>query len=179
MNGSVHSKKASPMHSTPYSHYHTLPTYPLLTLLSVFPPSLPPPHRPPHTPTSHTHTHLTHPHTTPTSHTLTHLTHPSPPHTPALTPHPHPSHTPTLTPHNSHLRLQLLQRKDDEKLANEQARNNLESHIFETKDAMYSEAVMAVSTEDQREVILAALTEAGDWMEEEGYGSETKVSCYS
>ena len=83
------------------------------------------------------------------------------------------SHTCT---HTSHPRLQLLQRRDDEKLANEQARNNLESHIFETKDTMYSDSVVAVSTEDQRGVILAALTEAGDWMEEEGYGAETKVS---
>ena len=65
---------------------------------------------------------------------------------------------------------------DEDKLANEQARNNLESHIFETQDAMYSEAVVGVSTEEQREVILAALREASNWMEEEGYGAKTKVS---
>ena len=73
------------------------------------------------------------------------------------------------------LRLEALQRHDDEKAANEQARNNLESHIFETKDAMYSDLVMSVSTEEQREAILSALTEAGDWMEDEGYFAETKV----
>ena len=65
---------------------------------------------------------------------------------------------------------------DEDKLANEQARNNLESHIFETQDAMYSEAVVGVSTEEQREVILAALREASNWMEEEAYGAKTKVS---
>ena len=64
---------------------------------------------------------------------------------------------------------------DEDKFTNEQARNNLESHIFETQDAMYSEAVVGVSTEEQREVILTALREANTWMEEEGYGAKTKV----
>ena len=116
-----------------------------------------PVHSSPPTPHSHYHTH-THTSCIPTPH--------SSPHAPSL------PHT-----HTSHPRLQLLQHRDDEKLANEQARNNLESHIFETKDTMYSDSVVAVSTEDQRGVILAALTEAGDWMEEEGYGAETKVNC--
>ena len=96
---------------------------------------------------THTHTH-THPRTHPHTHTHTH----------------------------THYRLLQLQQVDEDKLANEQARNNLESHIFETQDAMYSEAVVGVSTEEQREVILAALREANTWMEEEGYGAKTKVS---
>lgn len=74
-----------------------------------------------------------------------------------------------------HCRLRLLQLADDNKVANEQAKNALESHVFETKDAMYSEAVVNVSTEEQREVILAALTQAGDWLEDEGYFAETQV----
>ena len=73
-------------------------------------------------------------------------------------------------------RLAALQQRDDDKKANEKAKNNLESHIFETKDAMYSEAVVAVTTAEQREVILGALTEAGDWLEDEGYFAETSVS---
>ena len=72
-------------------------------------------------------------------------------------------------------RLAALQQRDDDKKANEQAKNNLESHIFETKDAMYSEAVVAVTTAEQRETILAALTEAGNWLEEDGYHAETSV----
>lgn len=68
-----------------------------------------------------------------------------------------------------------LQQRDDDKKANEQAKNNLESHIFETKDAMYSEAVVTVTTAEQREVILGALTEAGNWLEEDGYHAETSV----
>lgn len=69
-----------------------------------------------------------------------------------------------------------LQQRDEDKVANEKAKNSLESHIFETKDAMYSEAVMGVSTEDQREVIITALSEAADWLEDEGYIAETKVT---
>ena len=69
-----------------------------------------------------------------------------------------------------------LQQRDDDKKANEQAKNNLESHIFETKDAMYSEGVVAVTNAEQREAILAALTEAGDWLEDDGYFAETSVS---
>ena len=73
-------------------------------------------------------------------------------------------------------RLAALQQRDNDKKANEQAKNNLESHIFETKDAMYSEVVVAVTTAEQRETILAALTDAGNWLEEDGYIAETSVS---
>ena len=74
-------------------------------------------------------------------------------------------------------RLRQLQERDDEKAANEAAKNSLEAHVFETQDAMYSEEVVAVTTEEQREVILSALREAADWMDEEGWAAETKVQC--
>ena len=44
---------------------------------------------------------------------------------------------------------------------------------------MYSEGVVAVTTAEQRETILAALTEAGNWMEDDGYFAETSVSLLS
>ena len=72
-------------------------------------------------------------------------------------------------------RLQALQQHDDEKRENEVAKNNLESHVFETRDAMYSDPIIAVSTEEQREVILTALREATDWLDDEGYTADTKV----
>ena len=40
---------------------------------------------------------------------------------------------------------------------------------------MYSEAVVTVTTAEQRETILGALTEAGNWLEEDGYHAETSV----
>lgn len=39
---------------------------------------------------------------------------------------------------------------------------------------MHLEVVVSVSTEEQREVILTALREAHDWLEEDGYAAETK-----
>ncbi len=78
--------------------------------------------------------------------------------------------------HTPPLRLDALQRRDDDKAANEVAHNNLESHIFETKDLMYDDSVVvAVSTAEQREVVLTVLSEAGEWMEDEGYLADTKV----
>lgn len=71
--------------------------------------------------------------------------------------------------------MQALQQRDDDKLANEKAKNSLESHIFETTDAMMTDAVIMASTEEQRETILSVLREAGEWLEDEGYIAETKV----
>ena len=69
----------------------------------------------------------------------------------------------------------MLQQIDQDKRDNEQAKNNLESHVFQTLDAMYSEPVVAVTTEEQREEVLVALTEASNWLDDEGYMAETKV----
>ena len=77
-------------------------------------------------------------------------------------------------------RLRSLQERDDEKVANEKAKNNLESYIFETQAWLEVNEVVAVSSEEQRENIRAAIREVYDWFEEEGYYSaETKVSLYS
>ena len=81
----------------------------------------------------------------------------------------------SLSHTHTHLRLTRLHQRDEDKVANERAKNALESHIFETKDAMYSEIVIGVSTEDQREVVLNVLNEAADWIEDEGYIAETQV----
>ena len=65
-------------------------------------------------------------------------------------------------------------------MANEKAKNNLESYIFETQAWLEVEEVIAVSSEEQREEIRAAIREVYDWFEEEGYYSaETKVSLYT
>ena len=87
------------------------------------------------------------------------------------------SHTCTLIHAHTHMyRLRALQERDEEKVANEKAKNNLESYIFETQEWLEVEEVIAVSSEEQREEIRAAITEVYGWFEEEGYYSaETKV----
>ena len=73
-------------------------------------------------------------------------------------------------------RLRALQDRDDEKVANEKAKNNLESYIFETQSWLEVTEVVAMSTEEQRETIRVAVREVYGWFEEEGYyNAETKV----
>ena len=84
----------------------------------------------------------------------------------------------SLSPSLTHCctRLRTLQERDNEKVANEKAKNNLESYIFETQSWLEVQEVVAVSSEEQREEIRAALREVYDWFEEEGYyGAKTKV----
>ena len=54
--------------------------------------------------------------------------------------------------------------------------------MFETQDFLYSEEAAKVSTEEQRTAMLETLSQASEWMFEEGDGAETKVGeglgCY-
>lgn len=72
-------------------------------------------------------------------------------------------------------RLQWLQQKDEDKKENERSKNNLESHIFETQDKVYSEEFITYSTEEERKTILDALKTTGEWLEEDGYVAETDI----
>lgn len=55
------------------------------------------------------------------------------------------------------------------------AKNTLESHIFETQDKMYSEEVMAHSTDKERKSVLDALKVTQEWLEEDGYEAATDI----
>ena len=76
------------------------------------------------------------------------------------------------------LRLELLYERDEEKKRNEQAKNALESHIFEMQDFMYMDDVTEMSTEEERTTILSALSETSDWLYDEGEHAETRVCSY-
>ncbi|XP_054251566.1 hypoxia up-regulated protein 1 [Indicator indicator] len=71
-------------------------------------------------------------------------------------------------------KLQDLTIRDLEKQEREKSANSLESFIFETQDKLYQEEYQFVSTEEQREEISKKLSEASNWMEEEGYAATTK-----
>uniref|UniRef100_A0A8C6YTV6 Hypoxia up-regulated protein 1 n=1 Tax=Nothoprocta perdicaria TaxID=30464 RepID=A0A8C6YTV6_NOTPE len=71
-------------------------------------------------------------------------------------------------------KLQDLTVRDLEKQEREKSANSLESFIFETQDKLYQEEYQLVSTEEQREEISRKLSEASNWMEEEGYAAATK-----
>lgn len=71
-------------------------------------------------------------------------------------------------------KLQDLTIRDLEKQEREKSANSLESFIFETQDKLYQEEYLFVSTEEEREEISKKLSEASNWMEEEGYAAATK-----
>jgi len=75
-------------------------------------------------------------------------------------------------------RLELLYERDEEKKRNEQAKNALEAHIFEMQDFMYADDVTKMSTEEERTAVISALTEASDWLYDEGEHAETRVCSY-
>uniref|UniRef100_A0A672LKT9 Hypoxia up-regulated protein 1 n=1 Tax=Sinocyclocheilus grahami TaxID=75366 RepID=A0A672LKT9_SINGR len=70
--------------------------------------------------------------------------------------------------------LQDLTDRDLEKQEREKTLNSLEAFIFETQDKMYQDEYLAVVTEEEKEQITGKLSEASNWMDEEGYTAGTK-----
>uniref|UniRef100_A0A671SA70 Hypoxia up-regulated protein 1 n=1 Tax=Sinocyclocheilus anshuiensis TaxID=1608454 RepID=A0A671SA70_9TELE len=73
-----------------------------------------------------------------------------------------------------HIRLQDLTDRDLEKQEREKILNSLEAFIFETQDKLYQDEYLAVVTEEEKEQITGKLSEASNWMDEEGYAAGTK-----
>uniref|UniRef100_A0A8C2JJ08 Hypoxia up-regulated protein 1 n=1 Tax=Cyprinus carpio TaxID=7962 RepID=A0A8C2JJ08_CYPCA len=71
-------------------------------------------------------------------------------------------------------RLQDLTDRDLEKQEREKTLNSLEAFIFETQDKLYQDEYQAVVTEEEKEQITGKLSEASNWMDEEGYTAGTK-----
>ncbi|GBG65617.1 hypothetical protein CBR_g51500 [Chara braunii] len=62
-------------------------------------------------------------------------------------------------------RMEVLQLKDEERKRTAEAKNSLESYIYDTKDKLDSlEGMTTVTTEEQREQFRAELSEAEDWL---------------
>lgn len=73
-------------------------------------------------------------------------------------------------------RLTKLQEIDDAKAAKERTKNTLESHIFDTRDKLYGEVGEELSTEAERDTINQALSQASDWLDDEGWDTTAEVS---
>ncbi|XP_051973432.1 hypoxia up-regulated protein 1 [Xyrauchen texanus] len=71
-------------------------------------------------------------------------------------------------------KLQDLTDRDLEKHEREKTLNSLEAFIFETQDKLYQDEYQAVVTEEEKEQISGKLSEASNWMDEEGYSAGTK-----
>ncbi|XP_036381450.1 hypoxia up-regulated protein 1 [Megalops cyprinoides] len=71
-------------------------------------------------------------------------------------------------------KLQDLTDRDLEKQEREKTLNSLEAFIFETQDKLYQDEYLTVVTEEEKEQISGKLSEASNWMDEEGYTAGTK-----
>ncbi|CAG5986498.1 unnamed protein product [Menidia menidia] len=71
-------------------------------------------------------------------------------------------------------KLQDLTDRDLAKQEREKTLNSLEAFIFETQDKLHQEEYQQVVTEEEREQISARLSEASDWMDEDGYAASTR-----
>jgi hypoxia up-regulated 1 len=72
-------------------------------------------------------------------------------------------------------RLSDLAKKDAEKAALQKAKNELEGFIFDTQDKISQEVYEQCSTEEERETIRTAMSEASDWLEEQPDDAGKKV----
>uniref|UniRef100_A0A673YSX5 Hypoxia up-regulated protein 1 n=2 Tax=Salmo trutta TaxID=8032 RepID=A0A673YSX5_SALTR len=74
----------------------------------------------------------------------------------------------------SNKKLQDLTDRDLEKQEREKTLNSLEAFLFETQDKMYQEEYQAVVLEEEKEAIMAKLSQVSAWLDEDGYSASTK-----
>lgn len=72
-------------------------------------------------------------------------------------------------------RVQALKAAEIERKSREEALNTLETLIYKAKDLLEEEDVIAVSTEEQREGMMANLTSESEWLEEDGWEANTST----
>ncbi|XP_061596223.1 hypoxia up-regulated protein 1 isoform X2 [Cololabis saira] len=75
---------------------------------------------------------------------------------------------------SSKKKLQDLTDRDLAKQEREKMLNSLEAFIFETQDKLYQDDYQQVVTAEEKEQISAKLSEASEWMDEDGYSATTK-----
>ena len=73
-------------------------------------------------------------------------------------------------------RLRNLKARDDAKIANAQAKNSVESFLFETRDKLSDEEGETLMTEEEREKVETVLSEVSEWLDDEGWDTTEDVS---
>lgn len=69
-----------------------------------------------------------------------------------------------------------MKARDDAKIAKAQAKNSLESFLFETRDKLSDEEGEKLMTEEEREKLENALSEVSEWLDDEGWDTAEDVS---
>jgi len=74
-------------------------------------------------------------------------------------------------------KLANLQRLDQLRKEKEEAKNSVESYSYAVKNRIYDEeeTVNAVTTEEQREAVLALVSETTEWLDDEGFDTTTEA----
>lgn len=69
-----------------------------------------------------------------------------------------------------------LRARDDAKIAIAQAKNSVESFLFETRDKLTDEEGEMFMTEEEREKLETILSEVSEWLDDEGWDTTEEVS---
>jgi hypoxia up-regulated 1 len=72
-------------------------------------------------------------------------------------------------------KLDDLDEKDRIRKETAKAKNAVESFVYDTRDKIYSDEVVAMSTEAEREDVSSALSSAADWLDDEGFDATKTV----
>jgi len=89
-------------------------------------------------------------------------------------------HVGKVQPHNEEImaessqKLLELAQKDKDRMMLEEARNKVESYIYEIKNKLsdYEDDIAKISTEEQREALRKAADDAEEWMYDDGYNAD-------
>ena len=76
-------------------------------------------------------------------------------------------------------RIAELKKIEEEKQLLAQAKNEIESFVFDTQDKMEQDDFKLCSTDEERTVILAKMSEASDWLFDQEDTTPRKVSLFS
>eukprot|EP01122_Echinamoeba_exundans_P006651 TRINITY_DN1917_c0_g1_i2.p1 TRINITY_DN1917_c0_g1~~TRINITY_DN1917_c0_g1_i2.p1 ORF type:complete len:688 (-),score=208.90 TRINITY_DN1917_c0_g1_i2:23-2086(-) len=72
-------------------------------------------------------------------------------------------------------KLEDLDEKDRVRKETAKAKNAVESFVYDTRDKIYSDEVVGMSTEAEREEVSAALSSAAEWLDDEGFDATKTV----
>lgn len=68
-----------------------------------------------------------------------------------------------------------MDNSDRQRRSREEARNNLESFVYQVQDLLSASDIIKVTTEEQRKELSLKASETSDWLYEEGEESSTEA----
>lgn len=72
-------------------------------------------------------------------------------------------------------KLEGLDERDRVRAQTAKAKNAVEAFVYDTRDKIFTDEVVAMSTEEEREALSASLSAAGEWLDDEGFDTTKDV----